>query len=156
MKIRGAIGILVLLSFPALSNAGLMDDLHLVQSVRSSIRESVGAKKDSDAEIPGSSRTVGQNVLGTIGVECPAGVADVPQAVALIEKGLSSNFGDSLKDLRVHPYPPGSDVVISGRIWGKVSLVDISISVFKRSSSRVFLFAVLVSTSTQEEAPPKQ
>jgi hypothetical protein len=116
-----------------------------INAINTSIQKAVGAQIDD--QIPGYNRGDDQLSLSSGGIECPAKVASVRQAAKLLTDRLKLDFGDSLEQVRVMPFAP--DLLAMAKIHDGGLEVTISISIFKRSSSRVIMFPVILARTAQ-------
>ena len=115
----------------------------ILNSINSVIEQAVGAEIPD--QIPGYTYGYDDVLLESGGIECPKEISDVKQASELLCSKLSSAFTNRIFNIRTHRFAPNGDMVISAMMNDESQEVTISISVFKRSSSRVVLFPVILS-----------
>ncbi len=119
----------------------------LLNSIETAIEQAVGA--ETPDQIPGYNFGDDHVTVNTGGIECPKEVSDVKQAADLLKAKLSSAFTNRIVSLRSHAFPPGDDTVIVAKVRDGAQEVAVSVTIFKRSSSRVILFPVMVSKAAE-------
>ena len=70
-------------------------------------------------------------------------------AVGLLAAKLSSTFTNRIESLRSRSFPPGDDTEIVAKVRDGAQEITVAITIFKRSSSRVFLFPVMASKAVE-------
>ncbi|MHC4202184.1 MAG: hypothetical protein ACYSU0_19510 [Planctomycetota bacterium] len=110
----------------------------MLNRIRKTIQSAVGA--GIPHQIPGYSRGNNQWSFSVGGIECPPDVSSMERAADLLQAALANEFGDAMSPVNRSVFPPDGDVVLSATLSEDVWQVQMCVSIFKRSSSRVFLF----------------
>jgi hypothetical protein len=116
----------------------------LLDSIQTTVEQAVGAK--SSDRIPGgfSYSEFGVAIKADV-IECPEGISGVKQAADLLQARLSSVFTNRVVSLSHQTFPPEDNTVLEASVCDASNtnmVMSVKITIFKRSSSHVFLFPV--------------
>jgi hypothetical protein len=115
----------------------------LLDSIQTTVEQAVGAK--SSDRLPGRFSQSGSETIKADVIECPEGISGVKQATDLLQASLSLAFTNRVVSISHQTFPPGDDTVLEAILCDANNtnmVMSVKITIFKRSSSHVFLFPV--------------
>jgi hypothetical protein len=118
----------------------------LLDSIQTTVEQAVGAK--SSDRLPGGFNRSGFGFPDAIKadvIECPNSISDVKQATDLLQARLSSVFTNRVVSINQKTFKPADDIVLEASLCDASNtnmVMSVTITIFKRSSSHVFLFPV--------------